>query len=110
MFVKVLANLTAYGQIYNISGKRYVTFDGLAFACAEAMGGTRTGAGALRSQVYGLWQEEGFPIQTPALLASIDKAVSELDWEPEFGLVDGLRDSYQKVLTNHRLKMVSRQC
>ena len=26
-----------YGQIYNILGERYVTFDGLAQACAEAI-------------------------------------------------------------------------
>ena len=24
------------------------------------------------------------------------QAVRELDWQPEFGLVDGLRDSYEK--------------
>lgn len=36
-FVKVLANETAYGQIYNISGEKYVTFDGIARACAKVM-------------------------------------------------------------------------
>lgn len=28
--------------------------------------------------------------------ASVDKAMTELDWTPEFGLVDGLTDSYTK--------------
>ena len=28
--------------------------------------------------------------------ASIDKAEADLGWRPEFGLVDGLRDSYEK--------------
>ena len=34
----VLGNEQAIGQIYNISGQRYVTFDGLAKACAVAAG------------------------------------------------------------------------
>lgn len=28
--------------------------------------------------------------------ASVDKAQADLDWTPEFGLIDGLTDSYQK--------------
>ena len=36
--VAVLGNEKAIGQIYNISGDRYVTFTGLAQCCAEAMG------------------------------------------------------------------------
>ena len=35
---KVLGNSNAIGQIYNISGEKAVTFDGLARACAEAAG------------------------------------------------------------------------
>lgn len=34
-FVKVLKNERAYGQVYNISGSKYVTFDGIAKACAK---------------------------------------------------------------------------
>lgn len=34
-FVEVLANEKAIKQIYNISGSKYVTFDGLARACAK---------------------------------------------------------------------------
>lgn len=36
-FVKVLANEKAIKQIYNISGSKYVTFDGLARACAKVI-------------------------------------------------------------------------
>ena len=36
-FVKVLGNERAAKQVYNISGERYVTFDGIAKACAIAM-------------------------------------------------------------------------
>ena len=34
-FVKVLDNPKAAKQIYNISGERFVTFDGIAKACAK---------------------------------------------------------------------------
>lgn len=36
-FIKVLGNEKASKQIYNISGDRYVTFDGLARACAKVI-------------------------------------------------------------------------
>jgi nucleoside-diphosphate-sugar epimerase len=34
-FVKVLSNSKANKQVYNISGEKYVTFDGIAKACAK---------------------------------------------------------------------------
>ena len=37
-FLTVLANPKASRQVFNISGERYVTFDGIAMACAKAMG------------------------------------------------------------------------
>jgi nucleoside-diphosphate-sugar epimerase len=37
-FVKVLDNDKASKQVYNISGERFVTFDGIAKACAAATG------------------------------------------------------------------------
>jgi nucleoside-diphosphate-sugar epimerase len=37
-FVAVLGNPNARNQIYNISGQKYVTFSGLAKACAKAAG------------------------------------------------------------------------
>uniref|UniRef100_A0A453JLS7 NAD-dependent epimerase/dehydratase domain-containing protein n=1 Tax=Aegilops tauschii subsp. strangulata TaxID=200361 RepID=A0A453JLS7_AEGTS len=37
-FIKVLGNPKASKQVYNISGSKYVTFDGLARACAKAGG------------------------------------------------------------------------
>ncbi|KAJ0745026.1 putative NAD(P)-binding domain superfamily [Helianthus annuus] len=37
-FIKVLGNEKASKQVYNTLGDRYVTFDGLARACAKAGG------------------------------------------------------------------------
>lgn len=36
--MKVLGNPKAINQVYNISGAKYVTFDGIARACAKAGG------------------------------------------------------------------------
>ncbi|KAK6915694.1 NAD-dependent epimerase/dehydratase [Dillenia turbinata] len=63
-FLLVLGNSKASQQVFNISGERYVTFDGLAKACAKHY------------------------------FASIEKAKTLLGWKPEFGLVEGLKDSY----------------
>lgn len=171
-FELVLANPLAIGEVFNISGPRYVTFDGIALACAEAMGKPppelvhynpkdydfgKKKAFPLRDQVmrmagpigffsciavgimavkgrslfWGpLWQpcplylrhilrssalaaeETLFSVRVaqsssrlsvlppPSLLtlqhffASNDKAEDLLGWRPQFGLVDGLRDSY----------------
>ena len=38
-FHKCLGNPKAKDQIFNISGQRFVTFDGIAKACAKAAGG-----------------------------------------------------------------------
>jgi len=37
-FVKILGNPKAARQVYNVAGERFVTFDGIAKACAEAAG------------------------------------------------------------------------
>jgi nucleoside-diphosphate-sugar epimerase len=36
-FTRVLGNPKASKQVYNISGAKYVTFDGLAKACAKVI-------------------------------------------------------------------------
>jgi nucleoside-diphosphate-sugar epimerase len=37
-FVAAMGNSAASREVFNISGERFVTFDGIAKACAEAMG------------------------------------------------------------------------
>ncbi|KAJ4751405.1 chloroplast stem-loop binding protein of 41 kDa [Rhynchospora pubera] len=64
VFIKVLDNPKASKEVFNISGSKYVTFDGLAKACAKHF------------------------------FALIEKAKLELGWSPEYDLVEGLADSY----------------
>lgn len=93
--VAVLDNQTAIGQIYNIAGDRYVTFDGLAQACAEAMGKPAPDIRHYDPKQFDFGKRKAFPMRVQHFFASIDKAQRHLDWVPRYNLVSGLRDSYQ---------------
>ncbi len=94
--VSVLGNSKAIGQIYNISGERYVTFDGLAMACAEAMGKAMPEIYHYDSSQFDFGKRKAFPMRVQHFFASIEKAKHDLDWSPHYGLVEGLRDSYEQ--------------
>jgi hypothetical protein len=93
-FVKVLANEKAYGQVYNISGSKYVTFDGIAKACAKAGGFATPEIVHYNPKDFDFGKKKAFPLRDQHFFTSIAKAETELDWVPEFSLVDGLTDSY----------------
>lgn len=95
-FVKCLSNPKAFKQVYNISGEKYVTFDGMAIACARAMGAPEPEIVHFNAKDFDFGKKKPFPFRDQHFFASVDKAMRELDWAPEFGLVDGLRDSYEK--------------
>lgn len=100
---------------------RYVTFDGIARACAEAMGITNPELVHFNPKDFDFGKKKSFPMRDQHFFASVDKvvlhirdgcaacccvctantslfpqAMRELEWRPEYGLVDGLRDSYAK--------------
>lgn len=95
-FVKILGNPKASRQVYNVAGERFVSFDGIAKACAEAMGVECPEIVHFNPKDFDFGKAKAFPMRDQHFFASVDKAMDELDWTPEFGLVDGLRDSYQK--------------
>ncbi|MEB3181488.1 MAG: NAD-dependent epimerase/dehydratase family protein [Nostocaceae cyanobacterium] len=93
---KILGNSQAIGQIYNVSGERYVTFDGLARACAVAAGKS---ADALQivhydPKKFDFGKRKAFPMRVQHFFASVDKAKTELGWQPEYDLISGLQDSF----------------
>lgn len=90
----VLGNESAIGQIYNVSGDRAVTFDGLARACGEAIG-KEAKIVHYDPKQFDFGKKKAFPMRTQHFFADIHKAKTELNWEPEFGLISGLKDSYQ---------------
>jgi len=95
-FLLCLGNPKAMNQIFNISGDRYVTFDGIAKACAMAMGKPEPELVHFDAKDFDFGKKKAFPMRDQHFFASVYKAEAELGWKPKFGLVDGLKDSFQK--------------
>jgi UDP-glucose 4-epimerase len=95
--VQVLGNSRAIGQIYNVSGERYVTFDGLARACAIAAGKSPDTLQLVHydPRQFDFGKRKAFPLRPQHFFASIQKAVTDLNWKPEYDLISGLKDSFQ---------------
>ena len=93
----VLGNDTAIGQIYNISGEKAVTFDGLARACAAAAGKDPADLKIVHydPKAFDFGKAKAFPMRVQHFFTAIDKAQAELGWAPKFDLVAGLKDSFQ---------------
>lgn len=93
----VLGNQRAVGQIYNISGDRYVSFDGLARACAIAAGKSPDSLRLVHydPKAFNFGKRKGFPIRVQHFFADVQKAMTELDWQPQYDLVSGLKDSFE---------------
>ena len=93
----VIGNDRAIGQIYNISGDRYVTFNGLALACAEAVGKSAEAVKLVHYDPsnFDFGKRKAFPMRVQHFFAEVSKAQQELDWQPKYDLVAGLKDSFQ---------------
>ena len=93
----VLGNEKAIAQIYNISGEHYITFDGLARACAMAAGKSPDAVRLLHydPKKFNFGKRKSFPLRVQHFFASVNKAMNELNWKPEYDLISGLKDSFQ---------------
>ena len=93
----VIGNDRAVGQIYNISGDRYVTFDGLALACAEAVGKSPESVKLVHYDPaqFDFGKRKAFPMRVQHFFAEVAKAQRELNWQPKYDLVTGLIDSFK---------------
>jgi nucleoside-diphosphate-sugar epimerase len=101
----VLGNDQAKGQIYNISGDRYVTCDGLARACAIAAGKSTDDLKIVHynPKQFDFGKRKAFPLRVQHFFADVHKAMTELNWQPQFDLIAGLKDSFQNdYLTSGR--------
>ena len=104
--VAVLGNPHALGQIYNISGDRYVTFDGLAKAAAIAAGKSADNLKIVHynPKDFDFGKKKAFPLRPQHFFADIHKAQTELNWQPEYDLISGLKDSFNRdyLLSNQQ--------
>ncbi|AFZ25774.1 nucleoside-diphosphate-sugar epimerase [Cylindrospermum stagnale PCC 7417] len=94
---QVVGNKKAIGQIYNISGDRFVTFDGLARACAVAAGKSPDAVKIVHydPKKFDFGKRKAFPMRVQHFFASVNKAQIELNWQPEYDLISGLNDSLE---------------
>ncbi|MBD2567671.1 NAD-dependent epimerase/dehydratase family protein [Anabaena lutea] len=94
---QVIGNEKAIQQIYNISGDRFVTFDGLARACAVAAGKSPDDLKIVHydPKKFDFGKRKAFPMRVQHFFASVNKAMTELNWQPEYDLVSGLKDSWK---------------
>lgn len=93
----ILGNQQAIGQIYNVSGDRYVTFDGLARACTEAAGKSLDSLKIVHydPKQFDFGKRKAFPMRVQHFFADVHKAKIELNWQPKYDLLSGLKDSFQ---------------
>ncbi len=100
----VLGNEQAIGQIYNISGERYVTFDGLAKACAIAAGKSVDDINIVHydPKQFDFGKKKAFPLRMQHFFADIHKALNELNWKPEYDLISGLKDSFENDYLSYK--------
>lgn len=102
---QVLGNSKTIGQIYNVSGERYVTFDGLARACAQAAGKAPESVQIVHydPKQFDFGKRKAFPLRMQHFFASVHKAMQDLHWKPEYDLVGGLQDAFHNdYLTSGR--------
>lgn len=95
-FVACLGNPKAINQIYNVSGDKYVTFSGLAKACAVAAGAPPPELVFYEPKSFDFGKAKAFPFREGHFFTDISKAKADLGWAPAFSLAAGLKDSYSK--------------
>lgn len=95
--VSVLGNSQAIGQIYNISGDKAVTFDGLARACAIATGKDPNTLNLVHYDPaqFDFGKRKAFPMRVQHFFTDISKAKAHLNWQPHFSLIEGLKDAFE---------------
>ena len=95
--VSVLGNSQAIGQIYNISGEKAVTFDGLARGCAIATGKDPDAIKIVHydPNAFDFGKRKAFPMRVQHFFADISKAKADLNWQPQFDLIEGLKNSFE---------------
>jgi len=96
--VAAMGNPAAIGKIYNISGEKAVTFDGLARACALAAGQDPAALELVHydPKQFDFGKQKAFPLRMQHFFTTITQAQTDLGWTPAYDLVSGLQDSYQQ--------------
>jgi nucleoside-diphosphate-sugar epimerase len=97
LMASIAGNEVAHGQVYNVAGREVTSIRGAVEMMARAVG--------VKPDVVNVPMDLARSQRTPlvhwgeglvgGMIFSIDKALTELDWSPRFGVEDGYRDSYE---------------
>ena len=83
-----------------------MTFDGLAKAAAIAAGKSAEDLKIVHynPKDFDFGKKKAFPLRPQHFFADIHKAKIELNWQPEYDLVSGLKDSFNRdyLLSNQQ--------
>eukprot|EP00879_Flechtneria_rotunda_P029242 GHRR01031547.1.p1 GENE.GHRR01031547.1~~GHRR01031547.1.p1 ORF type:complete len:321 (-),score=91.40 GHRR01031547.1:341-1303(-) len=71
-FLACVGNPNAAEQVFNISGERFVTFDGIARACAKAMGKPEPEIVHFNAKEFDFGKKKAFPMRDRHFYASVD--------------------------------------
>ena len=87
----------AENKIYNCSGSQGITFKGLinqaAIACS--VDPSKIDFRSFDPGNATPKSRKSFPLRTNHYLVNINRLQSELDWQPKYSLLEGLRDCYE---------------
>eukprot|EP01038_Epipyxis_sp_PR26KG_P007412 gene7412-10103_t len=96
-FAQVIGNDKAKGQIYNIQDTQSVTFEGLTRLCAQSMGldPSKVNVKFYDKKDFDFGEKKAFPMREQHFFCSVSKAMEDLNWKPKYGMLAGLKDSYE---------------
>ena len=96
VMIKCLDFENSKNSIYNCSGEKGVTIKGLIYMCAEVCGLNKNDISLNRFDFEKLdpKSRKGFPIRLNHYQTDISKIKNDLNWEPKFDLLNGLKDSF----------------
>ena len=88
----------AKNNIYNCSGDKGITIKGLIYKCADVCNIDIKDINFMYFDYkkLDLKSRKNFPIRLKHYQTSISKIKNDLNWHPEFDLLNGLRDSFEK--------------
>ena len=98
VMIKCLDFEKSKNSIYNCSGEKGVTIKGLIYMCAEVCGLNINDISLNKFDFEKLdpKSRKGFPIRLNHYQIDISKIKNDLNWEPKFDLLSGLKDSFIK--------------
>ncbi len=98
VMIKCLDFEKSKNSIYNCSGEKGITIKGLIYMCAEVCGLKKNDISLNKFDFEKLdpKSRKGFPIRLNHYQTDISKIKNDLNWEPKFDLLSGLKDSFIK--------------